>query len=54
MTQHGPRRLWDEVEALHQRWTQLGSPTRDRLGLTVTTTGQHHYWLDNPHTPLWT
>ena len=48
VSQHGTRRLWDEVEEAHRQWTRLGSPTRDRLGLTVTSTGEHHFWLDTP------
>ncbi|MEU9420197.1 methyltransferase domain-containing protein [Streptomyces sp. NPDC048272] len=45
--QFGPRRLWDEVENAHQWWTRLGSPTRDRAGITVDHTGQQ-LWVDDP------
>jgi protein-L-isoaspartate O-methyltransferase len=48
--QYGPRRLWDEVEAAYGRWQALGSPPRDRFGLTVTPTGRQHVWLDTPAT----
>ncbi|GAA4688888.1 methyltransferase domain-containing protein [Streptomyces chumphonensis] len=48
--QGGPRRLWDEVEAAHQRWATAGSPSRDRFGLTVTADGQA-VWLDEPRSP---
>jgi len=48
VTQYGPRRLWDEVETLHQRWTEAGKPIRDRFGLTVTASGTHRFWLDSP------
>jgi len=51
--QYGPRSLWDEVEAGYDRWTRAGQPRRDRLGLTVTTTGEHRFWLDTPDTPQW-
>lgn len=43
--QYGPRRLWDEVQDAYSRWRTLGSPGRDRFGLTVTPAGQE-VWLD--------
>jgi protein-L-isoaspartate(D-aspartate) O-methyltransferase len=46
--QAGPRALWDEIERLHKRWTERGSPRRDELGLTVTTNGQHRLWQRYP------
>lgn len=49
--QHGPRRLWDEVEAMHRRWVELGSPARDRFGLTATPDRQW-MWLDTPDQPV--
>ncbi|WP_405613985.1 methyltransferase domain-containing protein [Streptomyces sp. NBC_01508] len=48
--QHGPRRLWSEVESAYGRWQNAGSPERTRYGLTVTPTGQH-LWLDTPGAP---
>ncbi|MER7752981.1 methyltransferase domain-containing protein [Kitasatospora sp. NPDC097643] len=45
--QHGPRRLWNEVEAAHQWWLDNGRPGPARLGLTVTPEG-HRAWLDDP------
>ncbi|MBD0691683.1 methyltransferase domain-containing protein [Streptomyces sp. CBMA123] len=45
--QHGPRRLWGEVEAAHRWWLDNGRPGPDRLGLTVTPDGQWA-WLDDP------
>ena len=53
VSQHGSRRLWDELEDLHQQWTRLGQPARHRLGLTVTTTGEHQFWLDTPDRTWW-
>jgi methyltransferase of ATP-grasp peptide maturase system len=50
--QYGPDRLWDELEAAHQQWQQLGKPTRDRFGVTVDPDGRHTLWLDGPHHPL--
>jgi protein-L-isoaspartate(D-aspartate) O-methyltransferase len=52
VSQHGTRRLWDEIENAHQQWTQLGTASRDRLGLTITPTGEHRFWLDTA-TQVW-
>ncbi|TQN28547.1 protein-L-isoaspartate O-methyltransferase [Haloactinospora alba] len=52
--QGGPRRLHDELAAAHQRWRDLGSPTPERYGLTVTREGTHRVWLDSPTGPAWT
>ncbi|MET9699974.1 hypothetical protein ABZY31_24035 [Streptomyces sp. NPDC006529] len=49
--QFGPRRLWDEAATAHQWWSRLGSPSRDRAGLTVDRDGQH-LWLDDPNSVL--
>jgi hypothetical protein len=38
--QHGPRRLWDEVEAAYQWWVDQGRPGADRWRFTVTPHGQ--------------
>jgi protein-L-isoaspartate O-methyltransferase len=45
--QHGPRRLWDEIEQAHAWWVTHDRPTYIRLGLTVTDTEQWT-WLDHP------
>jgi protein-L-isoaspartate(D-aspartate) O-methyltransferase len=45
--QHGPRRLWDEIEQAHAWWVTHDRPTYTRLGVTVTGTGQWT-WLDHP------
>jgi len=50
VTQYGPHRLWDVVEGLYRRWTDAGKPTRDRFGLSMTTSGVHRFWLDTPET----
>ncbi|WP_381795227.1 methyltransferase domain-containing protein [Streptomyces niveus] len=49
--QHGPRRLWSEVETAYEWWQSACSPDRTRYGLTVTPTGQY-VWLDTPGAPL--
>ncbi len=45
--QYGPRRLWDELEAAYQWWTDAGRPDHTRFGLTVTPEDQI-FWLDTP------
>lgn len=50
LAQTGPRALWDTVESLHHTWRSVGSPPRERFGLTVTP--QHQtIWLDTPDDP---
>ncbi|GAA0516269.1 protein-L-isoaspartate O-methyltransferase [Saccharopolyspora subtropica] len=49
--QGGPARLWDTIERAHQQWQALGSPARDRFGLTVEA-GKHRVWLDEPSNPV--
>jgi methyltransferase of ATP-grasp peptide maturase system len=48
--QGGPRNLWDVVEAAHEQWLALGSPTRARFGITVDPDHQD-LWLDDPEGP---
>ncbi|MFE0684758.1 protein-L-isoaspartate O-methyltransferase [Streptomyces sp. NPDC058961] len=54
VTQTGPRALWTETETAYARWEQLGRPTADRHGLTVTPDGTHCVWLDRPDTVITT
>ncbi|MBO2446644.1 protein-L-isoaspartate(D-aspartate) O-methyltransferase [Actinomadura barringtoniae] len=49
--QHGPRRLWNEVETAYLRWVAWGRPDRERFGLTVTPDAQE-VWLDTPDSPI--
>lgn len=49
--QCGQRRLWDETVNAYFRWLELGSPSRDRFGLTVTPDGEQ-LWLDHPRNPI--
>ncbi|BCJ33571.1 protein-L-isoaspartate O-methyltransferase [Actinocatenispora thailandica] len=46
--QRGERRIWDEIAAAYGLWQQLGSPGRERFGLTVTVDGKQTIWLDGP------
>ena len=38
--QHGPRRLWDEVDAAYRWWRDVGNPAAGRWVFTVTPEGQ--------------
>lgn len=49
--QHGPRRLWDELEAAYAWWLRSGRPEPARFGLSVTPHGQQ-VWLDSPGHPI--
>lgn len=51
VTQYGDRSLWEETEAAWDRWLSLGSPGRERFGLTLDADGQH-LWLDAPSTVI--
>ena len=46
--QHGPRRLWDEVERSLRWWADQGRPPVDRFGLTVTPSGAQRPWFADP------
>jgi protein-L-isoaspartate(D-aspartate) O-methyltransferase len=49
VTQAGPRRLWDEIEALHATWTAAGRPDRSRWRVLVDPTGATTLRIDeNP------
>jgi hypothetical protein len=50
--QHGPRKLWDEVETAHRWWLETGRPGRLRFGLTVRPDAQV-VWLDHPSNPVY-
>lgn len=45
VAQFGPRHLWDEITAAHDRWLTLGRPSVDQHGLTVDDTGTHTPWV---------
>ncbi|MER7515163.1 methyltransferase [Streptomyces sp. NPDC126499] len=50
--QHGPRRLWNEVEAAHTWWTHAGRPGPERFGLSTAPGTREWVWLDTPDRPL--
>lgn len=45
--QHGPRRLWDELETGYLWWLGNGEPDHTRFGLTAHPEGRR-VWLDDP------
>ncbi|MFI9587675.1 hypothetical protein ACIHCQ_39045 [Streptomyces sp. NPDC052236] len=47
IVQSGPRRLWNEAEAVMRWYKQQGEPGFDRYGLAVSPQGRQ-IWLDNP------
>jgi protein-L-isoaspartate O-methyltransferase len=47
VAQLGKRRLADELLAAFTRWSALGAPSPERIGVTVTRAGQR-FWLDEP------
>ncbi|MFQ6143914.1 ATP-grasp peptide maturase system methyltransferase [Streptomyces seoulensis] len=51
--QHGPLRLWDQVEDALTVWQGAGSPPHSALGLTVHPDGTQHVWLGTPDGPAW-
>ncbi|PZM89743.1 MAG: protein-L-isoaspartate(D-aspartate) O-methyltransferase [Actinobacteria bacterium] len=52
VTQRG-RPLWDELERVWTQWMAAGCPPRERIGLTVTATGEHQYWLGSADHVAW-
>ncbi|MGH3611513.1 MAG: methyltransferase domain-containing protein [Pseudonocardia sp.] len=59
--QAGPRRIWDDLTALHQHWDGEGQPSYDRFGIaidattaeTTSTDTTTTLWLDEPDGPQW-
>jgi len=51
--QHGPRRLFDEVEAAYQWWIRRGAPTVDQWRFTVSPAGQQVWLADERGDYVW-
>lgn len=47
VSETGPRRIWQDVELIHEFWQSARRPGFERFGLTATPTGQW-VWLDDP------
>ncbi|WP_308249980.1 ATP-grasp peptide maturase system methyltransferase [Sphaerisporangium fuscum] len=50
--QHGPLRLWDQVEQAVLTWQEAGRPPQSSFGLTITSDRQY-VWLDDDGGPNW-
>ncbi|MEW2087615.1 hypothetical protein [Streptomyces sp. NPDC005283] len=50
--QHGPLRLWDQVEDATTAWKEAGEPDQSAFGMTVTDDAQT-VWLGEPSGPSW-
>lgn len=50
--QHGPLRLWDQVEDALITWQSAGSPDQTSFGMTVTDETQT-VWMQEPDGPHW-
>lgn len=45
--EHGPRRLWRDIEAAYAKWAGWRRPSPDRFGASVVA-GRMVFWLDEP------
>jgi hypothetical protein len=52
VTQAGPTRIWDGVEAGFRQWEEAGHPGWARLGLTATLGEASVVWIDEPNGPF--
>ncbi|MFF5304780.1 ATP-grasp peptide maturase system methyltransferase [Streptomyces sp. NPDC013161] len=50
--QHGPLRLWDQVEEALQAWQDAGAPNLTEFGMTATPYEQT-IWIGSPAGPSW-
>nr|WP_202447430.1 ATP-grasp peptide maturase system methyltransferase [Streptomyces sp. SID5468] len=50
--QHGPLRLWDQVEEALTRWQDAGAPALTEFGMTATPFDQK-VWIGSPRGPSW-
>ena len=50
--QHGPLRLWDQVEGALTTWKEAGQPDQSAFGMTVTD-DTPTVWLGEPSGPSW-
>lgn len=50
--EHGPRQLWEAVEAAFSWWREAWRPGPERFGLTIAPDGTHVPWSDAPDSPV--
>jgi protein-L-isoaspartate O-methyltransferase len=48
----GPRDLCSEIDRARRLWEAAGFPTRDRLGVSVSATGERRVWVEEPGNQL--
>jgi methyltransferase of ATP-grasp peptide maturase system len=51
--QHGPLRLWDQVESALAAWQSAGAPEQSGFRLTVASDLTQAVWLGDPDGPSW-
>ncbi|MGW7004259.1 ATP-grasp peptide maturase system methyltransferase [Streptomyces sp. NPDC054933] len=51
--QHGPLRLWDQVEDAITTWQKAGAPDQSAFGMTVAADHAQHVWINDPGGPSW-
>ncbi|MGW7004973.1 ATP-grasp peptide maturase system methyltransferase [Streptomyces sp. NPDC054933] len=51
--QHGPLRLWDQVEDAITTWQKAGAPDQSAFGMTVAPDHTQHVWINDPAGPSW-
>ncbi|MGW2369593.1 ATP-grasp peptide maturase system methyltransferase [Streptomyces sp. NPDC001667] len=51
--QHGPLRLWDQVEEAVTSWQDAGAPGQSAFGMTVGADHSQTVWLGRPDGPSW-
>ena len=51
--QHGPLRLWDQVEDAITTWQKAGAPDQSAFGMTVAADHTQRVWINDPSGPSW-
>jgi hypothetical protein len=51
--QHGPLRLWDQVEDAITTWQTAGAPDQSAFGMTVAPDHTQRVWINDPDGPSW-
>jgi hypothetical protein len=51
--QHGPLRLWDQVEDVITTWRKAGAPDQSAFGMTVAEDHTQRVWINDPSGPSW-
>ncbi|TBO55632.1 methyltransferase domain-containing protein [Streptomyces kasugaensis] len=51
--QHGPLKLWDQVEGALTTWREAGAPDQSAFGMTVAPDHTQTVWIGEPTGPSW-